>query len=128
MLLYLLGSRIQRARRLYARSRGLKHTDDCKPVDSGRSILATASTGAAVLIDRETGHVSFRARMPKRFRLTWVVDTVHVNTFDAISDRISGFRPHPLNNYYLTPELSAKRAKRCRRPPDGGTSGNVILF
>ncbi|NKQ87482.1 ABC transporter substrate-binding protein [Rhizobium ruizarguesonis] len=37
-----------------------------------------------------------------------VVDIVHVNTFDAIGDRIQGFRPHPLNNYYLTPELSAK--------------------
>jgi hypothetical protein len=42
----------------------LRHIDDCKPVDDGRSILATASTGGAVLIDRETGHVSFHARTP----------------------------------------------------------------
>jgi peptide/nickel transport system substrate-binding protein len=37
-----------------------------------------------------------------------VVDIVHVNTFDAISKRVQGFRPHPLNNYYLTPDLSLK--------------------
>lgn len=42
----------------------LKHLDDCKPVDDGHAILATASTGGTVLIDRETGHVSFRARTP----------------------------------------------------------------
>ncbi|MGV2185818.1 DUF6528 family protein [Rhizobium rhizogenes] len=42
----------------------LRHLDDCKPIDGGRSILATASTGGAVLIDRETGHVSFHAKTP----------------------------------------------------------------
>lgn len=46
------------------RTRLLAHIDDCKPVDGGRAILVTASTGGVVLIDRATGHVSFRATAP----------------------------------------------------------------
>ncbi len=42
----------------------LAHIDECKPVDDGRAILVTASTGGAVLIDRATGRVTFRARVP----------------------------------------------------------------
>jgi hypothetical protein len=46
------------------RERLLAHIDDCKPVDEGRAILVTASTGGAVLIDRASGKVRFRARVP----------------------------------------------------------------
>jgi hypothetical protein len=46
------------------RDRLLSHIDDCKPVDNGRAILVTASTGGAVLIDRASGKVRFRARVP----------------------------------------------------------------
>ncbi|MCU6455554.1 lactonase family protein [Sphingomonas sp. A2-49] len=46
------------------RTRLLAHIDDCKPVDDGRAILVTASTGGVVLIDRATGHVRFRATAP----------------------------------------------------------------
>ncbi len=42
----------------------LAKIDDCKAVDGGRSILVTASTGGVVLIDRESGRVSFRATSP----------------------------------------------------------------
>ncbi len=42
----------------------LAKIDDCKPVDGGRSILVTASTGGVVLIDRASGRVSFRATAP----------------------------------------------------------------
>lgn len=42
----------------------LTRIDDCKPVDGGRSILVTASTGGVALIDRATGDVSFRATAP----------------------------------------------------------------
>lgn len=42
----------------------LSKIDDCKPVDGGRSILVTASTGGVALIDRATGGVSFRATAP----------------------------------------------------------------
>lgn len=42
----------------------LAHIDDCKPVDDGRALLVTASTGATVLIDRATGTVLFRAKTP----------------------------------------------------------------
>lgn len=42
----------------------LAKIDDCKAVDSGRSILVTASTGGVVLIDRASGRVSFRATAP----------------------------------------------------------------
>ncbi|MFN3435489.1 MAG: DUF6528 family protein [Sphingomonas sp.] len=42
----------------------LAHIDECKPVDGGRSILVTASTGGVVLIDRATGRTVFRARAP----------------------------------------------------------------
>lgn len=42
----------------------LAHIDDCKPVDGGRAILATASTGGVVLIERATGRVRFRATAP----------------------------------------------------------------
>jgi hypothetical protein len=42
----------------------LGHIDECKPVENGRAILVTASTGGAVLIDRATGRVRFRARVP----------------------------------------------------------------
>ncbi len=42
----------------------LAHIDDCKPVENGRAILVTASTGGVVLIDRATGHVRFRATAP----------------------------------------------------------------
>lgn len=46
------------------RERLLAHIDECKPVDHGRAILVTASTGGAVLIDRASGRVTFRARVP----------------------------------------------------------------
>lgn len=46
------------------RDRLLAHIDDCKPVENGRAILVTASTGGAVLIDRASGRVTFRARVP----------------------------------------------------------------
>ncbi|WP_233151149.1 DUF6528 family protein [Sphingomonas mollis] len=46
------------------RERLLAHIDECKPVDDGRLILVTASTGGAVLIDRVSGRVVFRARVP----------------------------------------------------------------
>ncbi|MGN7998928.1 DUF6528 family protein [Sphingomonas sp. 22176] len=42
----------------------LAHIDDCKPVDDGRALLVTASTGATVLINRATGRVLFRAKTP----------------------------------------------------------------
>ncbi len=37
-------------------------TDECKPFKNGRQILITSSSGAAVLVDRETGRVPFCAR------------------------------------------------------------------
>ena len=46
------------------RERLLAHIDECKPVDHGRAILVTASTGGAVLIRRASGRVTFRARVP----------------------------------------------------------------
>ncbi|GAA0673194.1 hypothetical protein FHT00_001590 [Sphingomonas insulae] len=46
------------------RRRLLAHIDDCKPVDGGRAILVTASTGGVVLIERATGKVRFRATAP----------------------------------------------------------------
>ncbi|PCG07632.1 hypothetical protein COA17_17235 [Sphingomonas ginsenosidimutans] len=46
------------------RTRLMAHIDECKPVDDGRAILVTASTGGAVLIDRASGRVTFRARVP----------------------------------------------------------------
>lgn len=46
------------------RTKLLAHIDECKPADGGRSILATASTGGVVLIDRATGRVRFRATAP----------------------------------------------------------------
>lgn len=42
----------------------MTHIDDCKPVDAGRAILVTSSTGGVVLIDRATGKVRFRAKTP----------------------------------------------------------------
>ncbi|MDJ0277569.1 DUF6528 family protein [Sphingomonas sp. 2R-10] len=42
----------------------LSKIDDCKPVDGGRSILVTASTGGVALVNRATGRVSFRATAP----------------------------------------------------------------
>lgn len=42
----------------------LAHIDDCKPVDGGRGILVTASTGGVVLIERVSGRVTFRATAP----------------------------------------------------------------
>ena len=42
----------------------LAHIDDCKPVDDGRGILVTASTGGVALIDRASGRVTFRATAP----------------------------------------------------------------
>ncbi|WP_322965060.1 DUF6528 family protein [Sphingomonas fuzhouensis] len=46
------------------RTRLLAHIDDCKPVEDGKAILVTASTGGVVLIDRTTGRVRFRAKAP----------------------------------------------------------------
>lgn len=46
------------------RTKLLAHIDDCKPVDGGRAILVTASTGGVVLVDRATGKVRFRATAP----------------------------------------------------------------
>ncbi|WP_242098692.1 DUF6528 family protein [Sphingomonas sp. CROZ-RG-20F-R02-07] len=46
------------------RSTLLAHIDDCKPVNDGRDLLVTASTGATVLIERSTGKVLFRAKTP----------------------------------------------------------------
>lgn len=42
----------------------LAKIDECKPVDGGRAILVTASTGGVVLIDRPTGKIRFRATAP----------------------------------------------------------------
>jgi hypothetical protein len=42
----------------------LAHIDDCKPVEGGRAILVTASTGGVVLLERATGRVRFRATAP----------------------------------------------------------------
>lgn len=42
----------------------LSKIDECKPVDGGRSILVTASTGGVTLIDRATGRASFHATAP----------------------------------------------------------------
>jgi hypothetical protein len=38
-------------------------TDDCKPVDGGRSILISSSGGAVAMVDRETRRASFFARV-----------------------------------------------------------------
>ena len=46
------------------RTRLLAHIDECKPVEDGKAILVTASTGGVVLIDRATGRVRFRATAP----------------------------------------------------------------
>jgi hypothetical protein len=46
------------------RRRLLGHIDECKPVDGGRAILVTASTGGVALIDRATGKVTFHANAP----------------------------------------------------------------
>jgi hypothetical protein len=42
----------------------LDHIDECKPVEDGRAILVTSSTGGAVLIDRASGKVRFYAKVP----------------------------------------------------------------
>ena len=42
----------------------LDHIDECKPVQDSQAILATASSGATVLIDVKTGRVKFFARTP----------------------------------------------------------------
>ncbi len=42
----------------------LAHIDDCKPVENGKAILVTASTGGVVLVDRATGRIRFRATAP----------------------------------------------------------------
>jgi hypothetical protein len=39
-------------------------TDECKPVNGGRSILITSSGGGAVLVDRDTKKTLFYARVP----------------------------------------------------------------
>jgi hypothetical protein len=45
----------------------LKHnfrsTDDCKPIDGGRKILISSSSGAVALVDRETRRASFFAEV-----------------------------------------------------------------
>lgn len=46
------------------RERLMTHIDECKPVDDGRAILVTSSNGGAVLLDRASGTVRFRARVP----------------------------------------------------------------
>src|SRR5688500_12484946 len=38
-------------------------TDDCKPVDGGRRILISSSSGGVALVDRETRRASFAARV-----------------------------------------------------------------
>jgi hypothetical protein len=44
--------------------RGLfRTTDDCKPVDGGRRILISASSGGCALVERETGNVLWYARV-----------------------------------------------------------------
>lgn len=42
----------------------MAHIDDCKPMNDARDILLTSSTGGALLIERATGRVLFRARVP----------------------------------------------------------------
>jgi hypothetical protein len=42
----------------------MDHIDECKPVQNNQAILATASSGATVLIDIKTGRVKFFARTP----------------------------------------------------------------
>jgi len=46
------------------RHRLLANIDQCKPVDGGRRLLLTASTGGVVLLDRHSGKVEFRAEAP----------------------------------------------------------------
>ncbi len=46
------------------RSKLLTHIDECKPVDDGRAVLLTSSTGGVVLLDRASGSVLFRAHAP----------------------------------------------------------------
>lgn len=40
------------------------HTDDCKPIDEGRSVLVTASTGGVAIYSRATLATSFYAKVP----------------------------------------------------------------
>lgn len=42
----------------------MSHIDDCKPMNDNRDILLTSSTGGALLIDRSTGKVLFKAKAP----------------------------------------------------------------
>lgn len=42
----------------------LARIDECKPVEGGKAILVTASSGGVVLIDRASGKVRFRATAP----------------------------------------------------------------
>lgn len=42
----------------------MAHIDDCKPMNDAREILLTSSTGGALLIERATGRVLFRAKVP----------------------------------------------------------------
>ncbi|KQN90963.1 hypothetical protein ASE95_11870 [Sphingomonas sp. Leaf231] len=46
------------------RTRLLARIDECKPIDEGRAILITASTGGVAVVDRASGRVSFRATAP----------------------------------------------------------------
>lgn len=46
------------------RGKLLAHIDECKPVDGGREILVTSSTGGVVLLDRASGKALFRALAP----------------------------------------------------------------
>lgn len=52
----------------------MAHIDDCKPADDGRQVLLTSSTGGAVLIDRASGHVLFRAKVPMAHSATLLPD------------------------------------------------------
>src|SRR4051812_34252971 len=40
-----------------------RSTDECKPVDGGRRILITSSTGGVALVERATGAVVFHGRV-----------------------------------------------------------------
>lgn len=46
------------------RRRAFATTDECKPIDDGRSLLVTASSGGVALLDIATGMVVFSAQVP----------------------------------------------------------------
>ncbi|MEE5058043.1 DUF6528 family protein [Pseudomonas alliivorans] len=56
------------------RQKLLSHIDECKPVEGGRAILVTSSTGGVVLLDRASGRVLFRALAPMAHSAEYLPD------------------------------------------------------